>query len=259
MYAPSTRGPLAGDVEEAAFGDDPGAVGADRSGSLHGRSSHASHRRRCAPPLRESQSRSATRRAHDPRSSLPGAWPRHPYRPTRRRRRVGCRPVAGRGLRALGGGLGARARRLGRLLPARPGRAAGARRAAEAALHRAQLPPARRGDGLGHPDRAGALLQAAELLQRPRRCDRPAQGRRDARLRGRDGARDRDAHPPRRPRRGARGDRRHHARSTTSRRAPRSAAPAASSSAARASTRSRRSGPASRMRASSTPTTSPCA
>ena len=167
---------LAGDVEKAAFGDDSGAVGALRRGSLHGRSSHARHRRRCAPPLRESPSRSATRRAHDPRSPLPGAWPRHPHRSSRRRRRLGCRPVAGRRLRALGRGLGARARRLGRLLPARSGHAAGTRRAAEAALHRAQLPPARRGDGRGHPDRAGALLQAAELLHRPRRRDRAAQG-----------------------------------------------------------------------------------
>ncbi len=80
----------------------------------------------------------------------------------------------------------------------------------EADLHRPQLPPARRGDRRVDPDRARRLLQAAQLLLRPGRCDRAAEGRAEPRLRGRDGARHRHAHPPRRPRGGARGDRRHH-------------------------------------------------
>ncbi len=137
---------LARDVEEAAFGDDPGAVGAGRRGSLNGRSRHAGHRRRCAPPLRESTSRSATRRAHDPRRPLPGAWPRHPHRSSRRRRSLGRRRRAGRRLRAD-------ARRPGSACARPPARASGSirsrclrRSCRQADLHRPQLPPARRGD-----------------------------------------------------------------------------------------------------------------
>ncbi len=121
---------------------------------------------------------------------------------------AGAAPAVG--FAPTAGGLGARARGLRRVLPARPGHAARAGRAVQADLHRPQLPPARRGDGRVHPERARRLLQAAQLLLRTGRCDRAAEGRAEPRLRGRDGARHRHAHPPRRPRGGARGDRRRH-------------------------------------------------
>ena len=206
-------------------------------------------------PCENRPSRSANRRPHDPRRPLPGPWPRHPHRSSRRRRSLGRRRSAGRRLRPDGGGLGGVR-----------GASGACFRLDQVTLLAPVVPPKLLCIGLNyrlHAEETGSPIPTEPVVF----CKLPSaySGPGDEIVLPKDddtpdyeaemalviGTRTRRADRARRVRRSAASR-----RSTTSRRARRNAARAASTSAARTSTRSRRSARASPTRATSIRTSS---